>query len=129
MESLAEALESIGEKELISFIPWRGDLPTSTPPEGIQQLYSIGFQLLNMVEERVAASIRREREKTFGADSIRGLWAETFTNLKSKGISQEQILEIFKDIHVEGLTGVGDLMCTCASPLSRNHRSSNSGCE
>ena len=58
-ESLAEALESIGEKELISFIPWRGELPTSTPPEGIQQLYSIGFQLLNMVEERVAASIRR----------------------------------------------------------------------
>ncbi len=25
-ESLAEALESIGEKELISFIPWRGEL-------------------------------------------------------------------------------------------------------
>lgn len=100
-ESLAEALESVGEKELISFIPWRGKLPTSTPPEGIQQLYSIGFQLLNMVEERVSASIRREREIAFGADSIRGLWAQTFTTLREKGLNETQILEVFKDVHVE----------------------------
>ncbi len=99
--ALAEALESIGEKELISFIPWRGELPTSTPPEGIQQLYSIGFQLLNMVEERVAASVRREKEKNLGPETLRGLWAETFTDLKSKGLTEEQILEIFQDVHVE----------------------------
>lgn len=100
-EALAEALESIGEKELISFIPWRGELPSSTPPEGIQQLYSIGFQLLNMVEERVAASVRREREKSFGPETIRGLWSETFARLKEQGLEEEQILEIFKDVHVE----------------------------
>lgn len=100
-DSLANALESIGEKELISFIPWRGELPESAPPEGIKQLYSIGFQLLNMVEERVAASIRREREKSFGADSIRGLWTETLTGMVKSGLNEEQILEIFKEVHVE----------------------------
>ncbi len=100
-QALAEALESIGEKELISFIPWRGELPTSSPPEGIQQLYSIGFQLLNMVEERVAATIRREREISFGSDSIRGLWSHTFSTLKEKGLSEPQILDILKEVHVE----------------------------
>lgn len=100
-EALADALESIGEEELISFIPWRGDLPTSTPPEGIQQLYSIGFQLLNMVEERVSASIRRERENIFGADTLRGLWSHTLSDLKEKGLNEAQILEILKDVHVE----------------------------
>jgi len=100
-ESLAQALESVGEKELVDFIPWRGDLPSSTPPEGIQQLYSIGFQMLNMVEERVAASVRREREKAFGTDSIRGLWSETFSSLKAKGVTQDQIIDVLKDVHVE----------------------------
>jgi phosphoenolpyruvate carboxylase len=100
-DSLAEALESVGETDLISFIPWRGELSSTYPPKRIQQLYSIGFQLLNMVEERVAAIMMREREKHIGVDSIRGLWSETFSHLKEKGISESQILEVFKEVHVE----------------------------
>lgn len=100
-DSLAEALESLGENELIPFIPYRGNTPTTEPPEGIQQLYSIGFQLLNMVEERVSAAIRREREKSLGANSIRGLWARSIQEMKELGMSEDQILSVFADVHVE----------------------------
>ena len=69
---LEDALISTGEHELLPYLPWSGREPaTGAAPEGLPQLYSIGFQLLNMVEERVAAEIRREREKALGADSIR----------------------------------------------------------
>ncbi len=42
VDSLADALTSLGEDDLLPFLPWRGETPKSDPPEGIQQLYSIG---------------------------------------------------------------------------------------
>jgi len=101
IDSLSDALTSLGEDELIPFLPWRNFTPETAPPEGTQQLYSIGFQLLNMVEERVAAAIRREREKEIGADSIRGLWARTLKDMKKLGLNEDQILDVLKDVHVE----------------------------
>lgn len=101
VDSLSDALTSLGEDELLPFLPWRGETPKSDPPEGIQQLYSIGFQLLNMVEERVSSAIRREREKELGADSIRGLWARSLSEMKQLGMNEEQIIEVLKDVHVE----------------------------
>lgn len=101
IDSLSDSLTSLGEDELIPFLPWRNNTPESTPPDGTQQLYSIGFQLLNMVEERVSAAIRRERENEIGAESIRGLWARTLKDMKDLGLDQEQILDILKDVHVE----------------------------
>lgn len=101
VDNLADALTSLGEDDLIPFLPWRGETPKSDPPEGIQQLYSIGFQLLNMVEERVSAAIRREREKKLGAESIRGLWARSLAEMKELGMTEDQILDVLKDVHVE----------------------------
>ncbi len=100
---LEDALESAGEKELLPHMPWSGEAPAAnaTPPEGLPKLYSIGFQLLNMIEERVAAEIRREREKSLGADSIRGLWPQALRDLQSIGLDPEQILSVLQDVHVE----------------------------
>ena len=56
-DCLAEALKSLGETELIPYLPWSGEVPEGNPPEGTQQLYSIGFQLLNMVEDLGLAEI------------------------------------------------------------------------
>src|SRR5690606_37289744 len=84
---LADALRSLGETDLLPYLPWSGSVPDIHPPEGTQQLYSIGFQLLNMVEERVAAAIRREREKTLGAGSIRGLWPRALKDMGELGLS------------------------------------------
>ncbi|MBG7606509.1 MAG: phosphoenolpyruvate carboxylase [Verrucomicrobia bacterium] len=100
---LEDALASAGETELLPFMPWSGKAPATnaTPPEGLPKLYSIGFQLLNMVEERVAAEIRREREKSLGADSIRGLWPQALRDLQAIGLDPKQILAVLEDVHVE----------------------------
>jgi phosphoenolpyruvate carboxylase len=102
LSCLEEALEATGETELLPFMPWSGRQPaTGSTPAGLSQLYSIGFQLLNMVEERVAAEIRRERENALGAESIRGLWPQALRDLRAMGLSPEQILEVLRDVQVE----------------------------
>jgi phosphoenolpyruvate carboxylase len=98
---LGDALKSLGEDELIPYLPWSGTVPDAHPPEGTQQLYSIGFQLLNMVEERVAAAIRREREKAIGADSIRGLWPRALKDMAALGLGPKDILEVLADVDVQ----------------------------
>jgi phosphoenolpyruvate carboxylase len=99
---LRDALQSSGEHELIDYLPWSGNEPAGTAaPEALPQLYSMGFQLLNMVEERVAAEIRREREKALGAESIRGLWPRALYDLRAMNLSPEQILDVLADVHVE----------------------------
>ncbi len=103
LSCLEEALISTGAHELVPYLPWSGRQPEvgTAAPEGLPQLYSIGFQLLNMVEERVAAEIRREREKALGAETIRGLWPQALRDLQAMGLTPEQILEVLKDVKVE----------------------------
>ncbi len=101
LDALTDALVTLSENELIPFLPWRDTAPEENPPEGTQQLYSIGFQLLNMVEERVSAAIRREREKELGATSIRGLWARSLQEMIDLGLDEDAILEVLNDVHVE----------------------------
>jgi len=99
---LREALEGVGAAELIPYLPWEGREPDPGHiPEGLPKLYSIGFQLLNMVEERVAAEIRREREKALGAETIRGLWPQALHDLLDLGLTPEQILEAIAAVRVE----------------------------
>ncbi len=99
---LKDALESSGETDLLDYLPWSGREPEGREaPEGLPQLYSMAFQLLNMVEERVAAEIRREREKALGAESIRGLWPRALRDLRAMGLGPEQILDVLRDVRVE----------------------------
>ncbi|MFM2199555.1 MAG: hypothetical protein RLZZ505_2987 [Verrucomicrobiota bacterium] len=100
---LRDALSSAGETQLLPFMPWSGKEPApgEIPPDDLPKLYSIGFQLLNMIEERVAAEIRREREKALGAESIRGLWPQALRDLKAMDLSPEEILAVLRDVHVE----------------------------
>lgn len=102
MDCLHEALTQLGETELLPYLPWSATPPAeTTPPDGVQQLHSIGFQLLNMVEERVAAAIRREREKELGADSIRGLWPQALSDMRDMGLNAEQMLAVMARVDVQ----------------------------
>jgi phosphoenolpyruvate carboxylase len=101
VDCLGDALKSLGEESLIPYLPWSGTVPENHPPDGTQQLYSIGFQLLNMVEERVAAAIRREREKVLGAGSIRGLWPRALRDMTSLGLGPKEILAVLADVDVQ----------------------------
>ncbi len=98
---LGDALRSLGETDLLPYLPWSGETPDAEAPEGTQQLYSIGFQLLNMVEERVAAAIRREREKALGADSIRGLWPRALREMGELGLGPDEILEVLEAVDIQ----------------------------
>ncbi len=102
MSCLGDALRNLGETQLLPYLPWSGlPVPKEPAPHGIQQLYSIGFQLLNMVEERVSAAIRREREKELGADSIRGLWSEALRDMQEIGLGPEAILDVLAQVDVQ----------------------------
>lgn len=100
---LYDALASAGETQLLPYMPWSGKEPADgdTPPDDLPKLYSIGFQLLNMIEERVAAEIRREREKGLGAESIRGLWPQALRDLQAMDLKPEEILAVLQVVHVE----------------------------
>jgi len=81
-DSLADALRDMGETDLIPFIPWHGEKLDKLPPEGIQELYSISFQLI-------------------GAESIRGLWSHALKEMKNLDLSEDQILQVLEDVHIE----------------------------
>ncbi len=102
LDCLKDALTSSGAHHLKPHFPWAGNQQIDGQvPDGLPQLYSMAFQLLNMVEERVAAEIRREREKELGAESIRGLWPQALRDLKAMSLTPEQMLEVMENVVVE----------------------------
>src|ERR1700730_4443173 len=72
-----EVLEELGENHLAANLPWISPVRIDLPPNPrLCQAYSIAFQLLNMVEENVAAQVRRARESEIGLSGEPGLWAD-----------------------------------------------------
>lgn len=107
MDAFAEMLSGIGEGDLAEHLPW---LTASSPPKRdladlpaieIAQLYSIAFQLLDMVEERVSMMTRREREKALGEGAEKGLWPERLDSLKAMEISEQEIAHGLASMPVE----------------------------
>ncbi|MEO1023535.1 MAG: phosphoenolpyruvate carboxylase [Bacteroidota bacterium] len=105
IEAFSEMLVSIGENELSSSLPWVNEsenIPSSSSisdQKKIQAL-SIGFQLLNLVEENNATHYRRKSEFFLGPDSIRGSWAETLSHLKEKGYTEREIADTLAKLDV-----------------------------
>ena len=59
MHCFKEVLEELGELELARSLPWISEVKVSPEPNPrLSQAYSVAFQLLNMVEENVAAQVR-----------------------------------------------------------------------
>jgi phosphoenolpyruvate carboxylase len=104
VDCLAEVLEQLGEGELARLVPWRRE-PVAPPdgalPDRLGLVYSIAFQLLNMVEENTAADIRRRREAVGGPAAERGQWGEQLGRLKTAGWSDARVAERLSAIEVE----------------------------
>jgi phosphoenolpyruvate carboxylase len=101
---LREVLEENGESDLITYIPWISEkIPTVTlhTSDKLFHLYSICFQLLNIVEVNGAMQTRRKKEAEASASSVNGLWANCFQTLRDLGIEENQIIEVIRDVHVE----------------------------
>ena len=102
MHCFREVLEELGETELAQSLPWISQVKVS--PEAnprLSQAYSIAFQLLNMVEENVAAQVRRARESDLGLASEPGLWADQLDRLKRAGVTESEIATQLPSIRVE----------------------------
>ncbi|MCP4520863.1 MAG: phosphoenolpyruvate carboxylase [Cytophagales bacterium] len=106
LECFREVLVENDEKELAEYIPWINEHEEVKPEELSDkhiQIYSIAFQLLNMVEENGAVQNRRQVENKGYAEKINGLWANNLKMLKDNNVSQEAIAESLRDIRVEAV--------------------------
>ena len=82
---LHEVLEENGEADLVSCIPWISkEIPGTEKQysDKLFHLYSVCFQLLNIVEVNGAMQTRRNKETESSASSINGLWANCFKVLR-----------------------------------------------
>ncbi|MEN0007040.1 MAG: phosphoenolpyruvate carboxylase, partial [Bacteroidota bacterium] len=104
MSAFKEMLESLGEQELASALPWVNTTPpvAMTPPsdERLAQAIGMSFELLNLVEENTATQFRRKTETHVGLDAIRGGWAETLRVWKEAGKSPEEMAALLPNINV-----------------------------
>ncbi len=101
---LREILEENGETGLVSCIPWISEEKPEIEdqdPDKLFHLYSVCFQLLNIVEVNGAMQTRRKKETESTASSINGLWANCFKVLREQGAGEDQIIDRIRDVHVE----------------------------
>lgn len=103
MAAFGEVLGRLGYQELVEKLPWTGrSLPVVEGADrGLGQAYSIAFQLLNIVEERVAAQVRRWREKMHGAAAEKGLWPDKLSAMRHMGMDAAAILEVLRQVRIE----------------------------
>src|SRR3984957_20444745 len=102
MNCFREVLEELGEDHLAKNLPWINQVRTDLAPNSrLCQAYSIAFQLLNMVEENVAAQVRRSRESEIGLAGEPGLWADHLHRLHESGISESLVAAQLNKIRVE----------------------------
>ncbi len=100
---LGEVLTELGHGGMAAWLPWSGKpLPTDAklPPQ-LGLVYSIAFQLLNMVEENSAAAMRVLREESEGLAAEQGLWGRYLAALKKEGASAEDIAKVLRQVRVE----------------------------
>jgi phosphoenolpyruvate carboxylase len=104
LNCLVEVLEANNAREYIHFLPWINNRVPIPQPEfklKVIHLYSISFQLLNLCEVNWAVQSRRNKQQNQGAENVNGSWAQTFSELKNAGISQEIIVETLSQLELE----------------------------
>ncbi|MEM0940984.1 MAG: phosphoenolpyruvate carboxylase [Bacteroidota bacterium] len=102
LSALKNALIDNGEEDLANDIPWINENEIQVDkitPKHIQ-LYSLIFQLVNIVEINGAVQYRREKEDE-SLDSINGLWANNLSELLKEGFSRDEIQQAIREISIE----------------------------
>lgn len=118
MSCFREVLEELGQKKIAAQLPWtcnRVQSPeyrlqkksdhsitkTENTCLGMEQAYSVAFQLLNIVEANASARTRRLREIGSGLTGERGLWGEQLLQLKNSGHTEKEIARFLSQVCVE----------------------------
>jgi phosphoenolpyruvate carboxylase len=97
-----EVLTELGESNLANDLPWLADHSDGSNINMVKQLqvYSICYQLLNIVEVNGAVQNRRKLEAQ-SLSQVNGLWANNLEILKKAGFAEEDILCNLANIQVE----------------------------
>lgn len=97
-----EVLDELGEHNLALSIPWLNDSKTIPDVNMAKQLqvYSICYQLLNIVEVNGAVQNRRKLESV-SLTNVNGLWADNLEILKKAGFDENDILCNLANIQAE----------------------------
>ncbi len=101
---LKEVMMESGEEELATEIPWINPAKNNPPASFAEkqlQLYSICFQLLNIVEVNGAVQNRRQLEDRNSLADINGLWSYNLHLLQKEGFTAGQIASFLPKIQVE----------------------------
>jgi phosphoenolpyruvate carboxylase len=103
LNCLKEMLEESGESELAGSIPWINDVPDTQKLQSHEylQLFSLSFQLLNIVEVNGAVQGRRLKENNDSLRSVNGLWAQNLHDLKAAKLDEAEIRSHLGKIKVE----------------------------
>jgi phosphoenolpyruvate carboxylase len=104
LQCFSEVLEENDEKKLAARIPWiSGETPdfSGENKHKLLQLYSIAFQLLNLSEVNGAVQNRRRNQDKEGLESVNGLWGRVLSDLKKRGVREEELMEQFQHIEAE----------------------------
>jgi phosphoenolpyruvate carboxylase len=104
LECLRETLAENDEEEIVRYIPWINGNAQIDPIEFDDkhiQLYSLVFQLLNIVEVNGAVQNRRKLEDSGSMKNVNGLWAKNLQTLIDEGFSDREIADFLPNIKVE----------------------------
>lgn len=109
VECFVEVLEELGRHAVADALPWRKSRAENAPETDVEhgdverelQVLSIGYHLLNIVEENAALQARRQRENAFGLSHEPGLWGSDLKRLIDKGHSVDEIATALERIEVE----------------------------
>jgi len=104
MTCLEEVMNSTGQSHLAEKLPWLNSSKSASvndSPERTSEVYSIAFQLLDMIEEQVSLMTRKEREMLLGAETEKGLWPRVLKSLREEGFSETAIAEAMQHVRVE----------------------------
>ncbi|MCC5877893.1 MAG: phosphoenolpyruvate carboxylase, partial [Candidatus Sumerlaeia bacterium] len=101
---LREVLIDLGKPALAEILTEEEITSKTSPPpspEDVMHILSISFQLLNLVEENVAAQTRRRRESDGEILHEPGLWGQNLRQLQEAGITPKKIAERLSSVRVE----------------------------
>jgi phosphoenolpyruvate carboxylase len=110
MQCLREVLTDLKLTNLVDFVPWlqpktkpldHGSVDHGNADQGLVQLLSISFQLLNMVEENTTIQRRRLKQTADHLEDESGLWPWALTQLIKQGFGADDILGTIRKLQVE----------------------------
>jgi len=99
-----EVLEEQNEHALAQAIPWLNEIPSDEGhyTQKLLQVFSICYQLLNIVEVNGAVQSRRKRESD-EFSGVNGSWGNNLQILKKSGFAENEIMAGFAETQVEAV--------------------------